>query len=268
MGLLVCLTGCASMGGGGRTTAAAPTVGEPFETVRISYRADSARLTTLATPHGGQPVGYTDGGIPPGTLGTLEVRYPHPRHGPEWAQVVATYEAGPDTPATALESTSIIKRMWGKTKDELPGLKGSYWTHERRTLDVPKWQLDRIVTQVRGSGFFRAAHVPSPEIFMAAQVDGMGSRKNWDSFPELDALLLRARVEGQLVSQTLPPGSPSQPAASAAPSAPQVAGGSGYFDALARPAGAASAGDGWAVGNAGDAAAAADSRVVRLPDVR
>ena len=268
--LLLCLTGCAGFGGGAATTAAAPQ-SETYETVRINYRADSARLAALAVPRSGAQLAGYDAGPPPCSLGTLEIRYPHPRLGADWALVLATYEGGPETPTTALESTSLIKRMWSGAKEELPGLKGTHWSHEKWALDIPKWQLDRVVAQVRESGFFRTGHVAAPDIFLAAQVDGLGSRKNWKSFGELDSLLLRAREQGQLVAQTLPPG--SQPAAAAiAQTAPPPAAASGYFDSLARSPGTPPAGypasDGWAVGSAGDAAVAAPPRVMRLPEVR
>lgn len=268
--LLLSLTGCAGFGGGEVTTTAAPQ-GETYEKVRINYRADSARLAALALPRSGAQLASYDAGLPPCSLGTLEVRYPHPRLGAEWALVVATFEAGPETPGSALESTSLIKRMWSGAKDELPGLKGTHWSHEKWALDIPKWQLDRIVGQVRESGFFHARKVVSPEIFLAAQVDGLGSRKNWQSFVELDALLLRAREQGQLLAQTLPPGSPPSASAVAqtAPASAQATAPPGAYESLARRQ-AAPAGyqyDEWTAGPAGNAVAP-PPQMMRLPEVQ
>ena len=181
-----------------------------YNRVELNYRAETSRINVLAAAAHGDArlVSYQTAApsyLPDGALATVRIRYPHPdKSKPGFAAIRVDLEGSPDGKVTAVEETSLWKRWWQSTREEMPGLKGAGWVHETWTVDLPRDELDRLVAGLRRDDFFGERSASAPSSHLLAEVDGLSRRKDWNQLPELDAVLLRVRGEGKLTTSTGP----------------------------------------------------------------
>jgi hypothetical protein len=67
-------------------------------------------------------------------------------------------------------------------------------------MDIPQWQVDAILAKLEASNFFQRSKVWSAEVFLAAEVGPKKNGKDVKALPELDALILKSRLDGRLVA--------------------------------------------------------------------
>lgn len=216
------LAGCSLLG---RTDAEpAPTASR---SVRLTYRSDTDRLNVRGGAVSNAFTGYQPGSLLPNcAIATLNVVSPHPDGKPGLALVTVVFHPAGDS--SAMASDSILKRLTGQSADEALKAQPGSGPHEVWVLDAPQWQVDAIASKIKSQGFFRRSKVLDAEIFLAAQIDNQAQAKNAKALSELDALVLRARMEGKLASG----GGLSIPAASLASLPPNAHGGPGTPPAM------------------------------------
>ena len=192
---LLCLTslaaGCATIG---QRDGGAPPKLVAYEEARVIYRSDSDRMN-LASPASHSFAGGQGqlGLLPNFAVATLELRYPHPNGTPDQAQGRLVVDQGVQD--SALQSTGLLECLG--IEDSAGDSRVPSAQRQVTTLDIPKWQMDRIVAELRSSNFFERSRVLSPDVFIAANVDGRKNGKNFKAIPELDTLILAARQQGR-----------------------------------------------------------------------
>jgi hypothetical protein len=165
--------------------------------VKLTYRTTADRLNIAGA--GTQLASYqqpTAGPLPGFSTTTLIITSPHPAGVPGYAQ--ATVVIKPEQPATT--SASAIWPWQKATAAESPSAPGTAAPREVWVLDIPQWQVDAVVTKLRNGNFFQRSKILGADAFLAAEVGPQKIAKDCKSMPELDALILRSRVEGRLVS--------------------------------------------------------------------
>ena len=159
---LVALTGCSTFSSR-QTASLAPDTS--FKKLRATYRADSEHIKAAcaAPARAGKLVSFQEpvAPLPDDTISTLEIFYPHPDRKPGLALVQVKIEARSQTESPAAPSKSAFKRFWNRTRDELPGLKGSGWTQEIWAMDLPHDELERQLAALRADGYFAAEQAES-----------------------------------------------------------------------------------------------------------
>ncbi|MGE0607848.1 MAG: hypothetical protein AB7O62_12210 [Pirellulales bacterium] len=203
---LIGTTGCSTMSAW-RAVSSEPA--GAFKKLRVTYRADSEQIKAAcaAPPSEGQLVSYQEPAtpLPDNTISTLEIVYPHPNGVPGMALVQVKIEARGQTENPAQPSSSAFKRFWNRTRDELPGLKGTGWTQERWVVDMPREDVERLVASLRSQGYFTKDKVATATTSLAATIDGTKTNKRWRQTRELDELITHVRTDGRLVSSAVPP---------------------------------------------------------------
>ena len=160
--------------------------------LELYYRTDTDRLNVAAAAN------QSLTSLPACSIGTVKIRYPHPSGTTEWGQATVSFQAAGNQ--SAVLPRSVLSEMLAHFKDESKDTTAS----EVWLLDLPESQIDTIVARLENSNFFnKRIRVPHPEIFLAARIDKRGAvGKNYNAVTELDALVLRVRQEGQLVSSS------------------------------------------------------------------
>jgi hypothetical protein len=183
---------------------------EPQRKVTLTYRTESDRLNLLARGRsdGPQLASYHEphaAPVPEFTQSTLRIEYPHP-HGREGhALATAVFEASPDDAPSGI--SALWSKVTGSSDDEEPE-SGNAWFRETWTLDVPRWQLDRVLGELEKSGFFRRSKTLGAKVEVSTQIDGVRFSKPFTSVAELDSLILSIRSRGRLVDGTPRRGGP------------------------------------------------------------
>ena len=67
-------------------------------------------------------------------------------------------------------------------------------------MDIPQWQVDAVVAKLQSSNFFQRTKILGPDVFLAAEVGPKKHGKDCKALPELDAMILKSRLEGRLVA--------------------------------------------------------------------
>jgi hypothetical protein len=142
--------------------------------VKLTYRTACDRLNLA----GG-------GSLPSCHTATLVIASPHPRGLPGMAE--ATLVLRPDGAATPA-APSWWQWMTGANLAAPPV------PSEASKLDVPQWQVEAIVGKLRAANFFQRSRVLTADAFLAAEVGPEKLAKDCRPVPELDALVLRARL--------------------------------------------------------------------------
>lgn len=210
--------GCGSLGGD--RTAASPlaadaqTVAPAKDTapnqVQLCYQLDAGALgiPMALSSVAARQVSYREVTTAPwagNAVGMLTAQYPHPAQRPGMAlvSVVIRYRESSTTTGGAL------RQMWRELWTENSPSIGRSEMHEAWVLDIPRAELDGLVARLREGGFFDQPAAGQDAIELTATIDGHEVTKTWHQVPELDALMHRARLAGQLISLqgvALPPG--------------------------------------------------------------
>jgi len=157
--------------------------------LRIAYRTQSDRLNVQADGDGAEALE----GV---SVATLNVRYPHPEGIPEQAQVTLIVQ--PSIGRHALASGGMDDDMQSVLADEFTT--SPEQIIEARTMNIPAWQAQAIVAQLREEGFFNRTRTIAQHAFLAVQSDQGSFAKNYKASPELDGLLLKAHRQGRPIA--------------------------------------------------------------------
>ena len=220
---LLAVAGCAGKGPRGSIATTARPAG--YQQVRVAYRIDAGALgmPLAVSKVGAQLVSYEELPSEPlrgRSVGTLEIAYPHPAKREGMALVgVVVQQRGAEKRGMMPDVGQMWRGLLGR--DEL-FLKGAdRELHEAWVLDIPKAELDQILTALNRQQFFEP-NSPSPSqdsVRLVTALDGQETSRVWHAVPELDGLMQRVRSSGQLISYrgaSLPATSAWQPPASLA----------------------------------------------------
>ena len=192
--------GCATVGAPWTRAETSPSaVAAPSEeSISLSYRTDSDRLNLSGGLLSGriQAAAYQPGGItpiPPVTTSKLRVYYPHPQGIPATALAVVSFEA-----QTAGETNGALA-MWKKLTGGQNDAAGPIAPQEVWSMDFPKAELDAILAKLRRQNFFERSQVLGASTLLATDINGVKFGKEYLAVDELDALILRVRLQGQLI---------------------------------------------------------------------
>jgi hypothetical protein len=224
-----------------------------FDRASIGYRVETARINTaLRSPPSseGQLVAYRpthSAALPADSVASVQIKYPHPQKKAGYAQVVVRID----------DAASAAGWTWKHWLAIAGGYTYVSEAQEVWTLDIPQRELSQIVNRLQTSGYFQQYETADAATF-ETELDGVAFNKSWRQLPELDALIVRVRTEGRLISSIKAPGAADllQP-----PAASVVA----YREMLAEDSGVAFASDQPAA--APLAAEGVMPRIVRLPAV-
>jgi hypothetical protein len=125
-----------------------------------------------------QPMQRSDNGEVNWASAKLSIQYPHPDGDRELARAILRLSGKP-------VSTQITK------SDAVAG--DEIWV-----LDFPRQQLDLLLSDLAGSGFFEEQQRQEPGTHLDVQVDWGRTRKPWTPEPRLDHFVARVYNEGRL----------------------------------------------------------------------
>lgn len=205
-------SGCIQFGGSVPRDASAGL----FEEAAISYRVDAGKegLAMAAARIEGQLVSYDQVPSTPRSdhsVGRLTLQYPHPRGVDGMAlarvEINSKWHTTPDGEVQTVDQSALSTRLTtALAEGKWPGKTTAGELHESWELDIPKAQLDRIVADLNGAGYFGKQRKSKSGIELAARIDGGQVTKAWEQVPELDLLMRRVRSEGQLIAYHRTPG--------------------------------------------------------------
>ena len=187
--------------------------GGMFERATLDYKLDASRLCepmALARIEG-QLVSYDHQPTAPeaGTaVATLKVIYPHPDGlaGYAQAEVMIQSRLSKAMLKAAAKEPALLGPKW-----KVAGLKEDEVDYELWRFDLPKIELDRGIGTLTESGFFSIAPANDTGVEVEARLDNVHRRKGWKQVAGLDAIMLRVRKSGQLVSYRRAPSVSGRP---------------------------------------------------------
>jgi hypothetical protein len=234
--------------------------GGMYDKATITYKLDASRLgepMALARIEG-QLVSYDPQPSSPeaGTaLATLKIIYPHPDGLAGFAQAEVTVQS---KLSKAMLKGAANAPGTAAPKWKVAGLKEDELDYEIWRCDLPKIELDRGIGSLTESGFFSVGPTSDAGVEVEARMDNVHRSKDWKQVGGLDAIMLRVRRTGQLVSYRRAPsvaggprstsvdayrslvGSDGRPVANAGPAA-QMAALPGHPPVVSAPAGSGGA---------------------------
>lgn len=167
-----------------------------FDKAEVSYRVDAARLNAAPRPEG-QLVSYQPqavAALPAGSEAEVDIVYPHPEKREGHAQVTVRVFASKNSG----EEGRISK--WWKSGLKLSGLSSTAAPLEVWTLDVPQNDVAGIINGLHNTGYFTSYEKPAEGAQVETVLDGAKVSKTWRQVPQLDALIVRVRTQGRLIS--------------------------------------------------------------------
>jgi hypothetical protein len=200
--LAAAVAGCAAIKGGKPRLDSA---GGMFDKAQVSYRVEAARINQASPSRGveGQLVSYQSpvvGRLPAGAMADVQIEFPHPEKRDGYAQVTVRVEAPHG-------QESAQGKWWTKVIRWSP-LKGRDATVvETWVLDIPQNELSGIINDLHNSGYFTSYAKTAAGAQIQTQLDGAKVAKAWRQVPQLDALVVRVRTQGRLLSNPKGPAS-------------------------------------------------------------
>jgi hypothetical protein len=189
------------------------TAGGMFDKATVTYKLDASRLgepMALARIEG-QLVSYEPQPSSPETgtsVAILKIIYPHPDGLAGFAQAEVTVQS---KVSKALLKTAAKEPGLAAPKWKVAGLKEDELDYEIWRFDLPKIELDRGIGTLTASGFFSPGPSSDAGVEIDAQLDNVHRSKGWKQVAGLDAIMLRVRRSGQLVSYRRAPSVPGAP---------------------------------------------------------
>ena len=185
-----------------------------YSKAKLVYRFDASRMSEpLELAHiQNQLVSYevrATAPVPNSSVGTLSIEYPHPDGRPGMALARVQLESRAVAPlGNAKEAAggpkkfpaSWIPAAWiGGTDNKKNQTITEVWQY-----DLPKIELDRAFGQLNEHGYFTVATAKDPGVEVQASLDGAIRNKAWKPVPQLDAIMMAVRHQGELVSYARP----------------------------------------------------------------
>lgn len=167
-----------------------------FDKAEVSYRVDAARLNATPRPEG-QLVSYQPDSaatLPAGTEAEVEIVFPHPEKREGYAQVTVRVFGNKNHSQTGRIS------QWWKSGWKLSGFSASSAALEVWVLDVPQNDVAGIINGLHNTGYFTSYDKPADGVQIETVLDGAKVTKTWHQVPQLDALIVRVRTQGRLLS--------------------------------------------------------------------
>ena len=196
---LLALVGCQGLGG--RALVPYDAAAGLFDEATIHYEIDagSEGMPISVTRIDGQLVSYEplpSEPLPRRTLGVLDIRYPHPARGANWALATVRIQSRFHAPAsndadrtTAAASEQTVEETW--------------------QLDITRDELTSLVAALSASGYFQNERPSSAaDVEIETRLDGSHVRRRWRHVPALDGVIRRARTAGQLIDYRRSPSLP------------------------------------------------------------
>lgn len=189
------------------------TAGGMYDRATIDYKLDASRLCepmALARVEG-QLVSYDHQPTAPeaGTaVATLKVIYPHPDGLADYAQAEVRIESRLSKAIlkAAEKEPALLGPKW-----KVAGLKADEIDYELWRFDLPKIELDRGIGSLTETGFFSIAPTGDTGVEVDVRMDNVHRKKGWKQVAGLDAIMLRVRKSGQLVSYRRTPSVAGRP---------------------------------------------------------
>jgi hypothetical protein len=173
-----------------------------FESALISYRTDpvSAEPAPAKPAAGVQLAAFFQ---PPPAAGKLtrllQIQYPHPAGRAGYARVELILGS-----AGAKSADGWPAQFRRALRENMPGMSNAEGIAEAWALDVPAGEIDRILERLEEQGYFTAGTSQAAGTSLTAKIDGNEFQRPWHRSGELEALSLRVRREGKLVSHRQP----------------------------------------------------------------
>lgn len=167
-----------------------------FDTALLSYRVEQAAAGQDA-PVASKLAARPSSRRPQTQL--LQIQYPHPAGRAGFARVELVLGAAVATPEKSLAAT--LRRALNETA---PGISYAEGIAEAWGFDLPAVELDRLLEQLEAAGYFSPGDSGDSHVSLTARIDGNDFQRAWHRSPELDALCVRARKDGKLVSHQQP----------------------------------------------------------------
>jgi hypothetical protein len=194
-----------------------------FDRAEVSYRVEASRINRLqprASGVEGQLVSYQpplDMRLPQNAFADVQIAFPHPDKREGYAQVTVRVVTPPG------QEPAEGGNWWSKSVFNFSALKRKDAVLETWVLDLPQNELSAIINDLHNSGYFTRYDKTAAGAQIQTQLDGAKVSKTWRQVPQLDALVVRVRTQGRLLSN--PKGSASnlfQGLAGPAPSSVRV----------------------------------------------
>ena len=181
-----------------------------YERANIVYALDGAQRSLPLTGSEIKPIVFDGDSQAPGAVpapewgeATLSIQYPHPDGTADTARATLRLSA-----ESRLDSPSAVAqaRRWlgwnsatetaegvGTPDAKKPGRDDEIWV-----LDLPKQQLDLLLTELQGNGFFQAQTRAESGTKLDVQLNWGRVQKEWSAEPRLDHFMARVYREGRL----------------------------------------------------------------------
>ncbi len=179
-----------------------------YEKANIVYELDGAQRPLPLTDAEIKPAAFTEtpdvAAVAPEWAGaTLTLQYPHPDGQEDTARATLRLSAEPlrNSPTALAAATRWLG--WNRTAEQ-PAATGDAAPRqplrddEIWVLDVPKQQLDLLLTDLQQSGFFQAQTRSQTGTKLDVQLNWGRVQKEWSSEPRLDHFMSRVYREGHL----------------------------------------------------------------------
>ena len=184
-----------------------------YERANIVYELDGTQRALPLSHSEIKPVTF-DGDsevapvAPPEWAGaSLSIQYPHPDGTADTARATLRLTAEPphDSPSAVAqarrwlgwgqvaESTGTTDGATGKLAKQAPIRDDEIWV-----LDIPKQQLDLLLAELQGNGFFQAQTRAEAGTRLDVQLNAGRLHKEWSAEPRLDHFMARVYREGRL----------------------------------------------------------------------
>ena len=179
-----------------------------YERANIVYELDAGQRPLPLISSEIKPVAFDpDPETPPPPLewaaATLAIQYPHPDGAADTARATLRLSAEPrsDSPSAVAQA-----RRWlgwsvppettadsASTESKAPRRDDEIWV-----LDIPKQQLDLMLTELQGNGFFQSQTRAESGTKLDVQLNWGRVQKEWSAEPRLDHFMSRVYREGRL----------------------------------------------------------------------
>lgn len=182
--------------------------GTQYERANIVYELDGAQRPLPLTDGEIKPASFSDAEAaapiaPEWAAATLTLQYPHPEGDADTAR--ATLRLSAEPPRNSPSALAKATRWLGLSKagESAEGHEDAAPVQPTRddeiwVLDIPKQQLDLLVTDLQQNGFFQAQTRSQSGTKLDVQINWGRVQKEWSSEPRLDHFMSRVYREGRL----------------------------------------------------------------------
>lgn len=202
--LICCLEGCQLPD----RLAASKTGAPQYERANIVYELDGTQRPLPLAGSEIKPAAFESEEESPPTAtewagATLSIQYPHPDGMADTARATLRLSAEPQPHSLSAGAQARRWLGWNKSlsanaNSESSGPHPPTRDDEIWVLDIPKPQLDLLLTELQGNGFFQAQTRAESGTKLDVQLNWGRVQKEWSAEPRLDHFMARVYREGRL----------------------------------------------------------------------